>query len=43
MHNDLHDRHFGLLEDLFVEDDYRGQGLGSKLLKEVIEKVGIIR
>ncbi|NJK46876.1 GNAT family N-acetyltransferase [Candidatus Gracilibacteria bacterium] len=37
MHNDLHDCPFGLLEDVFVEDNYRGQGIGSELLKEVLE------
>jgi len=38
MRNDLHKEPFGLLEDVFVEESFRGKGLGSKLVKEVIEK-----
>lgn len=34
--NGLHKEPFGLLEDLFVDDNYRGQGLGSQLLTEAI-------
>lgn len=37
MHNDLHQEPFGLLEDVFVKEEYRSQGLGSKLVQEVIE------
>lgn len=36
MHNDLHDRPFGLMEDVFVDADYRGQGAGSTIIKQVI-------
>ena len=36
LRNDLHDRPFGLLEDVFVEPDCRGQGLASELVREVI-------
>ena len=32
MKNNLHKRPFGLLEDVFVNQKYRGQGLGSKLI-----------
>jgi len=35
--NDLHTEPFGLLEDVFVEEQFRGQGLGTQLLQEVIE------
>lgn len=34
--NDLHKKPYGLLEDLFVEEEYRGEGLGKKLLLLVI-------
>ncbi|PIZ96210.1 MAG: GNAT family N-acetyltransferase [Candidatus Magasanikbacteria bacterium CG_4_10_14_0_2_um_filter_33_14] len=34
--NDLHDDPYGLLEDLYVDEDYRGQGLGTELLKKTI-------
>lgn len=36
--NDLHKEPFALIEDVFVEEEYRGQGLGSKLVKEAISK-----
>lgn len=36
--NDLHKNPYGLLEDLFVEEKYRGQGLGKKLLMMVIKE-----
>ena len=34
--NNLHEEPYGLLEDVFVEEKYRGQGLGTKLMKEII-------
>lgn len=34
--NDLHDEPYGLLEDLFVDENYRSQGLGTDLLKKTI-------
>lgn len=37
MHNDLHDQPFGLMEDLYVDETYRGKGVGSELVKQVIE------
>lgn len=37
MHNALHPEPFGLLEDVFVAEVCRGQGLGSQLVKAVIE------
>ncbi|PLX26296.1 GNAT family N-acetyltransferase [Candidatus Parcubacteria bacterium] len=38
IHNDLHDRPYGLLEDLYVEEDQRGRGLGNKLVSAVVEE-----
>jgi|SRR3989344_3983991 len=38
MYNDLHEKPFGLLEDVFVDENYRGQGLGTQLTKAVIEE-----
>ncbi len=35
--NDLHDRPYGLLEDVLVHEDKRGQGIGEGLVKEVIK------
>ena len=34
--NDLHKNPYGLLEDLFVDENVRGQGLGTMLLGAVI-------
>lgn len=34
----LHDKPFGLMEDVFVEESLRGQGIGSKLIKRLIEE-----
>lgn len=36
--NDLHDQAFGLLEDLHVDEGQRSGGIGSELLKAVIER-----
>ena len=36
MFNDLHEEPFGFLEDVFVEEKNRGQGIGSRLVGEVI-------
>ncbi|MCL5666325.1 MAG: GNAT family N-acetyltransferase [Patescibacteria group bacterium] len=35
--NDLHKKPYGLVEDLFVEKEYRSQGLGTRLVKEAIK------
>lgn len=35
--NDLHEEPFGFLEDVFVDEGLRGQGIGTELLKEVIK------
>jgi GNAT superfamily N-acetyltransferase len=34
--NDLHTQPFGLLEDVFVEPDYRGTGVANELLEAVM-------
>ncbi|MCR4284609.1 MAG: GNAT family N-acetyltransferase [archaeon] len=36
MKNDLHDRPFGLMEDVFVEEDMRGKGYGTQIVEEVV-------
>jgi GNAT superfamily N-acetyltransferase len=38
IYNDLHPKPYGLLEDVFVEEKYRGKGIGKKLVQRVIEK-----
>ena len=38
MSNDLHEHPFGLLEDVYVEEPYRKQGLGSELVTYVIAR-----
>jgi len=43
MKNDLHKEPFGFLEDLFVDEQLRGQGVGTELLNMVIaeaKKIG---
>jgi GNAT superfamily N-acetyltransferase len=36
MTNDLHERPFGLMEDVFVEPDSRGSEIGTTMVKRVI-------
>lgn len=36
--NDLHERPFGFMEDVFVDEVLRGQSIGSDLVKRVIEE-----
>ena len=36
--NDLHIKPYGFLEDVFIEEEYRGKGIGKELIKKVIEK-----
>lgn len=36
LNNALHKRPFGFLEDVFVNEKYRGHGLGSKLIEAAI-------
>ena len=33
----LHDRPFGLMEDVYVAESYRSKGLGTMLIKELIK------
>lgn len=35
--NDLHTQPFGLLEDVYVEPEYRGQGIATVLIERVIK------
>lgn len=37
LHNDLHQEPFGLLEDVFVAQSHRGEGLGTELVEQVIQ------
>jgi GNAT superfamily N-acetyltransferase len=37
MHNDLHKEPFGYIEDLFVKEEYRKQGVGKELMQKTIE------
>lgn len=37
MHNELHERPFGLLEDVYVESAARGKKIGTTLTNEVIQ------
>ena len=36
--NDLHEKPFGYVEDVFVAKLHRGQGLGTKIVEAVIEE-----
>jgi len=36
--NDLHHQSYGLLEDVFVSELYRGSGYGKKIVLAIIEK-----
>ncbi len=38
MTNDLHQKPFGLLEDVYVKEEFRGQGLGTKLVQAVLKE-----
>ncbi len=38
LNNGLHARPFALMEDLFVDENFRGQGLGTLLVNKVIEE-----
>ena len=37
LHNDLHKKPFGYLEDVYVNENFRRKGICTKLLNEVIE------
>lgn len=34
--NGLHDKPYGLLEDVFVNEEFRGQGFGNQLLEAAL-------
>jgi GNAT superfamily N-acetyltransferase len=36
--NDLHNEPYGLIEDVYVDENYRGQKLGSLLVEKIIEE-----
>ena len=38
MHNDLHERPFGLMEDVFVQERYRNKGLGKQMVQAIVEE-----
>jgi len=38
LRNDLHQEPFGFMEDVFIEEQYRGQRVGSELVEKVIEE-----
>ena len=38
MKNDLHEKPFGLMEDVWVDDALRGQGFGTKIVEELIKE-----
>jgi len=35
--NDLHELPFAFMEDVFVDEDFRGQGIGTQILVKIIE------
>lgn len=36
LRNDLHRKPFGFIEDVFIEEEYRGQKLGARLIKTAL-------
>jgi len=36
--NDLHQEPYGFMEDVFVEEKFRGKGYGAKIVKALIEE-----
>lgn len=36
MQNDLHQEPFGLMEDVYVDESQRGEGLGTQLVNEIV-------
>ena len=36
--NELHDEPYGLLEDVYVDEEHRGSGLGTLLVKKVVSE-----
>ena len=38
LNNDLHSQPYGFMEDVFVVEEFRGQGYGTKIIKSIIEE-----
>lgn len=38
LQNDLHKQPFGFIEDVYVKEAYRSQGMGSSLVRQLIEE-----
>jgi len=38
LHNELHIEPFGFIEDVFIDEKYRGQGIGTKLVEEILQE-----
>jgi GNAT superfamily N-acetyltransferase len=38
INNDLHEKPYGLLEDLFIKQEFRGNGLGKEIVEQVIKE-----
>ncbi len=38
MYNELHSEPFGFMEDVFVKEEHRGKGLGTKIIERLIEE-----
>ena len=38
IYNDLHKEPYGFLENLFVEEEHRGRGVGKKLIENLIKE-----
>ena len=36
--NDRHPEPYGLIENIYVEQEYRGQGIGSRLLRDLVQE-----
>jgi GNAT superfamily N-acetyltransferase len=36
--NDRHDEPYGFLENVYIEKEFRGQGVGTRLIEQVISK-----
>ena len=39
--NDQHKRPFGFVEDVYIDPEFQGQGIGSKLMEEIIKEAKI--
>lgn len=38
LYNDLHSEPFGFIEDVFIDEEFRGQGLGTKIINQIIKR-----